>query len=279
MNEIRNFLEQWYLHADRIGTELLSYLPSLAGALALLLLGWIAARIGRSISSSLTASIGKAFNRFVHKDTPSEVRLPTQAPKLVGDVVFWVIVLFFATAAARTAQFDMVSRWLERVVSYVPTLAAGLVIVFVGYLVSALVRDVVASAAWSAGFTHSKLMGTAAQSATFMTGLVIGLDQIGIDVSFLVTIIAIALSAALGGLALAFGLGARTQVGNLISARNLRGVYQPGQVVSVGSFEGTILEFTPTTVVLDSARGRTTVPAHLFAEQASILVTPEDSDE
>ena len=279
MDEIKRWLSQLEGSATAIANAFTDYLPNLLGALVLLVVGWLLAKLARRAATALAGSVSGAVDRLINKDRETEVRLPSQTPRLVGDVAFWIIILFFVTAAARTAGFEIISRWLERVVSYVPTLVAGVVIVLVGYLVSALVRDVAAGAAWSAGFKQSRLIGTAAQAASFLTAFVIGLDQIGIDVSFLVTIIAIALSASLGGLSLAFGLGARAHADNLINARYIQGRYQRGQFVRIGETEGEILELTPTSVVVASNAGRTTIPASLFGRQASVLVTPEDGDE
>lgn len=278
MDEVKGWLSQLQNSAGEVAAAFLSYLPNLLGALALLVVGWLLARLGRSASSAITGTASRTIGRILDSEGKTEMRLPTQTPKLVGDVIFWIIILFFVTAAAKTARFDLISNWLERLVSYVPTLVAGIIIVLVGYLVSALVRDIVAGAAWSAGIAQSKLIGTLAQAATFLTGFVIGLDQIGIDVSFLVTVIAIALGASLGGLSLAFGLGARTHADNLISARGLQTQYQRGQIVRIDNTEGEILEITPTAVVVAGIHGRATIPARLFAEHVSVLVTPEESD-
>lgn len=279
MDDVKVWLTQLQDSAGEILNSLIGYLPNLLGAVVLLFAGWLIARLARSVSSALTGSVGVAVNRLLRRDGRAELRLPQRVPGLVGDVVFWIIILFFVTAAARTAQLDIISIWLERIVSYLPTLVSGLVIVFVGYLLSALVRDVVTGAAWSAGFQQSKLIGTAVQAATFLTACVIGLDQIGIDVSFLIIVIAIVLATSLGGLSLAFGLGARRHADNLINARSLRAYYQRGQVIRIGDLEGEILEFTPTAVVIAGKHGRTTIPARRFATQVSILVTPEDGDE
>lgn len=255
-----------------------AFLPLLLGAVLLLLIGWVLAQLARRGTLSIALSANGAIDRLVNRGREKRVHLPTQTPKLVSDIVYWLIILLFVTWAARVARFDTVSGWLDRVVTYIPTLVAGIAIVFLGYLVSAVVRDIVSGAAGSAGIAQSRLLGLAAQMATFVTGLVIGLDQIGIDVSFLVTLIAIMLGALLAGLSLAFGLGARNFADNLVSARNIQRLYRRGQTVRIGDLEGEIIELTPTSVVMASDRGRSAIPARLFGEQVSVLVTPEEAD-
>ena len=197
---------------------------------------------------------------------------------LLGNVTFWVSILIFAAMAARIAGLDAFSGWLGRVVIYLPTLFAGGLIVLAGYLVSALVRDLVAAAVQTAGSSQSELLGLAAQSAIFLTAVVIGLDQIGIDVTFLITLLAILLGGIVASLAIAFGLGARDFVGNLIAAHQTRGVVEPGQLLSVGEARGRILEITPTSIVIITDQGRVFIPAATFQQQISSILA-EDDDE
>jgi len=101
------------------------------------------------------------------------------------------------------------------------------------------------------------------------------IEQIGIDVTFVTTMIAIVLGVVLAGFSLAFGLGARQSVANLIAARSLRRHFALGQRARFGSIEGEIVEFTPTSVILSTLEGRVHVPASQFDEQASMLLSPD----
>lgn len=278
MQTVSGWIDGFQNSATGLMDRFAAFLPLLVGALLLLLIGWVLAQAARKAALSIARSANGAIDRIVNRGREKRVHLPTQTPKLVSDIVYWMIILLFVTWAARVARFDTVSGWLDRIVTYIPTLIAGMAIVFLGYLVSAVVRDIVSGAAGSAGFAQSRLMGLAAQVATFVTGLVIGLDQIGIDVSFLVTLIAIMLGALLAGLSLAFGLGARNFADNLVNARNIQRLYRRGQTVRIGELEGEIIELTPTSVVMASERGRSAIPARLFGEQVSVLVTSEESD-
>lgn len=278
MDELQTSFDQVQTSAVEGVSAFVALLPHLLGAIALLALGWLLARLARRGSVTLTRAVNRSVVAMINKDRRTRISLPTQMPRLVGDVVYWTIILFFVTVAARTAKLEIVSRWLERVVEYVPTLVAGAIIVLVGYLISALVRDIVTNTAATAGIAQHRLVGSVAQAATFLTGLVIGLDQIGMDVTFLVTIIAITLSASLAALSIAFGFGARNFVDNLISARSLQRQYERGQTIRVGASEGEILEITPTSIILSGESGRTMIPARLFNERESILLTPEEAD-
>jgi small-conductance mechanosensitive channel len=185
--------------------------------------------------------------------------------------VYWVVVLFFLTAATQVLGLDAFLGWLNRVVAYLPTLLTGGLIILAGFLVSALVRDLVVTAA-PVGGSQRALLGRVAQFVILVTAIVIGADQIGIKVTFLVIMVTVLASTLLGGLALALSLGARTYVSNLIGAHYLSQQFRAGQMVRVGNYEGHILEFTATSIVIETADGRVNLPAKIYHEEPIVLL-------
>jgi small-conductance mechanosensitive channel len=191
--------------------------------------------------------------------------------RIVGAVVFWLMMLIFITMSTEVLGLGIFVTWLKEIVNYLPLAIAGLLIVLVGFVISSLTRDLIASTAASAGLSHGDLLGRTAQIIILLIAVVIGVDQIGIDITFLSVIAGIVLSAMLGGIALAFGLGARTHVSNIIAANQLKQLYQVGDKVRIGDVEGRIVEISVSRVILESDVGSVDIPAKLFDEQVSII--------
>lgn len=250
----------------RTAAAVTDHLPGVIGALLLLLIGWLAARLLRGIAVRLVRLGRRAASRLSRRADPFSER----AESLVGSLVFWLVMLLFLTAATHALGLTVFTSWLDRVMSYLPTFVAGLLIIVAGIMAGALVRDLLIAAGPGAPQQRS-LLGRVAQGAIVLTAVVIGADQIGIDVTFLMIIAAVVAGALLGGIALAVSLGARTFVGNLFGARNLRQLYSVGQLIQVGDYEGRVLEITATTLVLETDAGRVNLPARLFDELPSTL--------
>ncbi|MCF8719474.1 mechanosensitive ion channel family protein [Nitrospina gracilis] len=248
--------------------NLIGYLPSLFGAAALLAVGWLVAGLAQVGFVKTVVALDRVLSRTpIKRSTAPHLQVTHPALDLFGKIVFWAVILFFVKFATDILGLHAVAQWLNQVVTYLPTFLAGGIILIAGVLLSVLVRDLTITTADTAGIPQASLLGTLAQGATLITALVIGLDQIGIEVSFLSTLIAIGAAAFLGSLALAFGLGGRTFVSNLIGAHFVHKQYQVGQRVRWGKREGVILEFTPTSVVLATKEGRLILPASLFEEE------------
>ena len=108
---------------------------------------------------------------------------------------------------------------------------------------------------------------------TILTGaILVGADQIGIRITFLAIFAAALCAVIAGGVALAVGLGARDYIANLIGAHYLRQAFAVGQTIRVSGHQGRILEITATTVVLETAEGRVTLPGRIYNDQAITVV-------
>jgi hypothetical protein len=253
--------------------QFVEYLPTLLAALVVLAAGWVIARVVRSVGVRAAHWLNRALDRSLGAERARHLRVSNAGVKLLGNVTFWVIILLFVTAATRVLGLDAFSSWLDRVVAYLPTLLAGGFIILVGLLIGALAHDLTFAAVASAGMPHAELSGRGVQAAILMTALVLGLNQIGIDVTLLTTLIAILVGAVVGSLALAFALGAGSLVGNLIGAHYLQQHYRPGQQARIGDVEGEILELTPVSVIMATEQGRVMIPAKVVSDQPTTLLT------
>lgn len=60
---------------------------------------------------------------------------------------------------------------------------------------------------------------------------------------------------------------------NILGAYYVTQSYSVGQAVGIGELEGRILRTTATAVILDTPAGQVQVPASLFSERPSTLVS------
>ncbi len=274
---------QLWDHLQRTFTDTLHALiertPGIAGGLALLLLGWLAARLVRHGAIRLLHLVNGLLARGLTGQTRAAVHFSTGITELIGGVLFWLTLFVFVAVALDVAGFTGIATWLENVVTFLPTIVTGGAVILIGYILSVLVREMTLAAGHSARLEEAVVLSRLAQATTLVTTLIIGLELIGLDVTFLTTILGVATAALLAGFAIAFGLGARTLVSNLIAVQHLRGVVEPGQRVRLGRWEGTVLELSATTIILDTAEGRTAVPAKLYQEEGLVVLLADGDDD
>ena len=277
MQNITNWFNQIQNAWQETAAAISANLPAVLGAILLVLLGWLLAKVVRSAVVRLAGMLNRTIRNLSDAASLSPFSFSPQVVRIAGNAAYWLVILVFLTAAARSLELHAFSIWLARILNYVPVLLAGALIIVAGYVASIFVRDVTATALTTSGVRQGALLASFAQAGVLLTAVVVGVDQVGVDVSFLITIIAIALGGVFGGFALAFGFGSRDFVSNLIAANELQRHYEIGQTVRIGDAVGDVIAFTPTNVILATKDGRTAIPAQLFHQAISVLVTSEDS--
>ncbi|WP_126455020.1 mechanosensitive ion channel family protein [Sulfuriflexus mobilis] len=271
MNESTSIIEGLTAGLQAIVAEVLTYLPKVAAAVLVLVLGWLLARLLRLLVVRAIGSLDQLWQRLISKRGLGHIQPRHPPTRIVGELVFWLLMLIFVTLATEILGLSIFGTWLKEIITYLPLAAAGLLIVLVGFVVSSLVRDLVASAAASAELSQGDLLARTAQVIILFTAIILGIDQIGIDIMFLSVVLGIILASMLGGIALAFGLGARTHVSNIIAANQLRQIYQVGDKVRIGDVEGLVTDIRVSRVIIETEAGTVDIPAKLFDEQVTYI--------
>ncbi len=281
--EAQNWAAQLSDSIGRVALKILEYLPNILGALALVLIGWLVARLLRAIVSKIAKGILTTVSRQ-RLGSSKAVDAHTQqsrtwqtTPAIVGAIVFWTIFLIFIAAAVEFLGLRAVSNFVGLLTAYLPRVLAGILILLVGIWAGEFVRLLLSRAAAKAQLAWGDLLARFAQIMVVLVMAIIAVDELGIESMILTVTVATFFAATFGAAAIAFGLGARASVSNILASRYVRKAYAVGDVVRVGDYEGKIIEMTDTAVMLDSEKGRVMVPAQLFNEESSLLVKGGDS--
>lgn len=252
--------------------RVLAYLPQLLGALALLLVGWLLARLLRAAARRATTLL----DSLVARSTGDERWRIGRSATVLGSVVYWVVLLFFVAAAAQTLGLQTFTDWLARLLEHLPTLVAGLLIVAAGVVLSGFVAELVQAAATALAPPQRQALARLAQGATLVLALLVGADQIGLKITWLAILATVIVATVLGGVTIAASLGARGFVANLIGAHYLRQSLRLGQRVRVAGHEGRIVDVSATSLVLECEAGRIMLPGRIFHDEAIVLLARSD---
>lgn len=268
--EMAHLVESFSSTFTSVANQVIDFLPRILAAVLVLLLGWLLARLVRAIATRFIGGLDQLWARLVSKTGIDQAYMHLVSAKLIGDILFWFIILVSVFGAGQILSLGVFTAWLTDAVAYLPSLLAGVLIIILGVALSRLVRSLVEAAASAAHISQASLLGRGVQILMIVVSVIVGVTQLGIDVSFLTTITAIILAATLGGIALAFGLGAKSHVKNIVTMQQLRKLYRVGDEVRIGELRGTILGFSPTMVITESEEGTAYIPAGLFLQQVVI---------
>jgi hypothetical protein len=253
-----------------------TFLPHLLEALALLLIGWLAAFIVRWLVNRFGKGLD-AIMAVVHRWLGQEVpRTRWSITTLVGNVAFWITLAYTVSAAAEQIGLITFANWVLELLGYLPRVLISIFILFIGYLISSGIRNMIVALADASDFQHGLSLGHLVAGLILAFALLLGLNQLGLDVSLFANIIILAVAALFGSAAVAFGIGAADAVRNVMASHYVRKTYRNGLRVRVQGTEGEILEMTPVAVILETVEGEAMIPARHFLENVSLVIEEQE---
>lgn len=258
-----------------IPTAVLAVGITVLGYLVALLFRWLATRLVRRWSTRLVGAVERISHSRGFEMPREQAETEAVVVTVTGRLVFWLVMAIFVAAATTVIGFPVVSNWFEGLAAYLPRVLAAVVVLLLGIFAGHVARILVLSAGASTGITYVRTLARTVQIAVVLIAAVIAIEELGIHVTFLIVLGAITVGSVLGGAALAFGLGARGAVSNLVACHYLVRSYRVGHRIRIDGFEGPIVAIEPTAVVLQTADGRVSIPARTFAEKPSTLLSGE----
>lgn len=238
--------------------DLIQTYPELAAVLVLLL-GVILGKLAEFSVRRLLDWADRLVGRYGHRDHQLLSPLFRQGSTLM---VFIAVLVLAVIVAVRILDIDQLTAWLESIMAYAPRFLLGLFIIGIGNVVGALLRTL--SAGILAGGDSQALLPRLVQLGVVAIAIVTGVQQMGIDISFVTQLSLIMLASLLGGLSIAFALGARQYVANLLAQGEL-GRYSAGDRLRIDGDEGVVVEIHRTGLTLATAAGQVAIPAARLA--------------
>lgn len=191
----------------------LSYLPQLAGALVILLIGLIVAKLVGAAISGILGRVG--FDRLMSRAgvTAFLQRTGTSLTpsKVFGKIVFWFIFVITFTMFASALGVPQVSGFLNRMIGYIPRVFAAIAILFLAAVVANFL------AALIRGATGNDVFARIGRYAVVVYAVFAALTQLGIAVQLTANTLLIALAGAALAVGIAFGWGGRDVARRLVN--------------------------------------------------------------
>lgn len=259
-----------------VALQFVEHIPHILGAVILLAAGWIIASLLRILTRKVMRALDLLFIKAAQKKGVQDTGHRSYS-KVAGDIVFWSMLIFFIAASGHMLEMQIFSKLTSALFVYLPNVITGLMIILFGFALSGITRSSIASATLSAGISQSELLARIAQITVVVTAIVIGVEQLGINVAFISSTLVVTAGVLLAGASLAFGLGAKYFIANLIGSQTTRKHYHIGQKIRFGEIEGYILDITSSMIVVDTQQGRATIPAHLVQRSICEILDQSDS--
>lgn len=241
-----------------VWTPIAGFIPRLFGALVVVVLGFVVAKLLDALLSKVLAKVG--IDRLMAGTGLNKLltRIGINAPvsTLIGKIIYWFVLLIFLITAAESLGLDRISATLDVLALYLPKVLGAAVVMVAGVLLAQLVSGVVRGAAEGVGLEYAAGLGRIAQGLVIIISLSVAIGQLEIKTDLLNHVIAIVLISVGLAVALALGLGSRTIASQILAGIYVRELYEVGQFIEIDGVAGEIEEIgtVKTTLLTDDGQ-------------------------
>ena len=263
----------WTTTLETVSGRITEMLPTLLAVIGLLILGWMAAWIcGTAARKVLARVVGRVQERLTSRGFLRGSGLLLASPTVISRILYWAILLFFLAAALEKLQLPIVTNLLQTVAYFLPKVMLAVAVLFIGAGAGSLSYHWISDIAVKVGIEHAQVLGRMAQASIVALAVIVSVQQVGLEGRLFIAVATVTLGSTLGGMALAFALGAGPVVTNIMASYYASKAFSAGDAVRIADIEGTIREITSTSIVIDAAEDRVYLPARKYCDEVSVLI-------
>lgn len=191
--------------------QIAAFLPKLALAIGVLLLGWLLAKVAmfaivkglRAINFDvLTERAG--MDGFLHQGG-----IQTDTTHILGLLIYWLVILTALIIGFNSLGLTYITGLLGEIVLFVPKVIVALLILAFGAYFARFVGNAVVTYCKNVDLQDADVLGKLAQYAIMTFVVLIALDQVNVGGDIVRQSFLIILAGVVFALALAFGLGGK----------------------------------------------------------------------
>lgn len=262
MDTITTWKELTLNSLNEMGLSIMKALPNILGALVVLLLGWLVIKLVILVLRRVLkfARIERLTELVNEKKIFGKSKITFNISSVILAFVKWILFLVFLIVAADIMNWHIVSEEIGNLLRYLPQLFSGLALFLIGIYVANFVRI-----ALYGFFETFELRGKKAISGLvfYIIAIIVtltALNQVGVDTTIITNNLSIILGAMLAAIAIAFGLGSREVISDLLRSFYTRKNLAIGDHIRILGVEGEIEAIDNISLVLRSSEGKIILP-------------------
>lgn len=198
--------------------QLAGFLPNLIGAIVILIVGWIIARVVKSLAVKLLRVV--RFNVLTDKAGVDKFLqdggVKVTASEVVGVLLYWLIMLIVLSAAFNSLGLRIASELFNEIILFVPNVVVAVLVLIVGLYLARFMDHVVVTYFKNIGVQNAETFGRIAKWVILVFVVSVTLFQLNVGAEIVRDAFLIIFGAVALALALAFGLGGRDWAAHVI---------------------------------------------------------------
>lgn len=239
-----------------------AFIPNFLGALLVLLVGYIIARILRKFLKKILekAKVDVLGEKLNNIEMVSKANFKIVLSDIFSKLIYYILMLFVWVAATDVLGMEAISKLVTDIFNFIPNLLVAFIILIIGLLLADLIRKAVQTACESLGIPSAKLIATLVFYFIFINILISALSQAKINVEFLSQNISLIIGGAVLAFAIGYGFASKDILANFLASFYGKKMFEIGEIVKIDDVEGEIIDIDRANITILANEKRIIIP-------------------
>ncbi len=262
MESITDWKEPTVNSLNEIFKSFVEALPNLLGAILILIIGWILIKLVVYLLKKvlILAKVDKLTEVIKEKVILGKADFKINVLNVIVGFVKWVLYLVLLIVAADIMNWNAVSLGIGNLVQYIPTLFSAIALFVIGLYIANLAKNAINRLFDSFDLNGAKIISNAMFYIIAVIITITALNQAGINTDLITNNLTIIFGAFLLTTSLAFGLGSKEIIGDLLKSFYARKNFEIGQKIKFKNVNGTIESIDNISMILKTDDGKIVLP-------------------
>lgn len=275
MEELSHTAQIFFEATNNIKNSLIAGLPKLFGALTIVIMGWILAKILMFIVGKILIAV--KFNNLTEKlnidyyfEKANFKKTPIDIVKLF---VYYFVMLIVLITAFEVLGAETITKEIHKLLAFLPKLLFAAIFFSIGAYIANMIKTVVIGAGASMGMSAGRILGNVIFYFLMIMITLSSLEQLDIDISTIKSNLMIIIAAVVVAGAISYGLASREVLSNILATHYNRNLFKKDMTIEVEGLKGKIIEVNRLGVIIlmDSGEKMNIPSKKLISENVKIF--------
>lgn len=258
-----------------------AFFPRLIGALTVLFIGYLLARLVRKLLSTLLQKVGidRLGETLNDIDIIQKTGVKIQFSNILAQLVYFVMMLIFIIAATEALGVTAITQLVTDFLNYLPSLFSAGIVLLAGIYLADLLRSGVKTLLGSIGIPSAGLISSVVFYFLFVTIAVSALTQAKIATDFISNNLTVIVGAVSAAFALGYGIASRDLMSNYLAGQYNKNKVRVGDDIRIIGVRGKVVMIDATSLILQTDDRAIVIPLGKLTTEKVEIFYPDPQEE
>jgi hypothetical protein len=241
---------------------LVSVIPKLVTATAILIIGYIIAKLLKKIVIRSAERLGadRITDQINNMDILAKNNVTLKLSVISGKIIYYMLMLIFVMTAVGALDMPVLAELIQVFITFVPNLIAAFIILLFGLILADTLKNVVATTCKSLGMPSANIIASFVFYFVFINVIILALSQAKINTDFFAQNLSIIIAGGVLAFSIGYGFASRDLVASFLASYYTRDKLNIGDKVTLNGVTGKISGLDKSSVTVSSENKSVIIP-------------------